>query len=356
MSRKDRYIDVALVVGCLVLTALAVKGRWSSLPWPAVVTAGVVGSAAQGVRRRWPLVAAIAGTASYPISGNPGPWLVGLYSGAAYARRLLIPVAAVAGWAGFAAWSWLDEGQLQTSDAEYSVIAAGLVVVAGVWVSARRANRHERARQAEKDRRVLEERARTEERTRIAREMHDVLAHKVSLIALHAGALEVNADGERDRIRQGAELIRTTAREALQELRGVLGVLQAGTNAEPDDPFADLEALVKAATTAGQPVELHDRAGPLTPATARVVYRVVQEGLTNARKHASGAPVTVNVDRDENGAVTVTLENPLSETSPLDLPGAGAGLVGLAERVRLADGSLHSGPTADRRWRLRATL
>jgi signal transduction histidine kinase len=360
MSRKNRFIDVALVVGCLVLTALAVKGRWSSLPWPAIVAAGVVGSVAQGVRRRWPLVAAIAGTASYPISGNPGPWLVGLYSGAAYTRRLFIPVAAVAGWAGFAAWSWLDEGRLQTSDAEYSVIAAGVVVVAGVWVSARRANRHERARQAEKDRLVLEERARTEERTRIAREMHDVLAHKVSLIALHAGALEVNADGEPDRIRQGAELIRTTAREALQELRGVLGVLQAGATAdrgaEPDDPFADLDALVKAATTAGQPVELHDRAGTLSPATARVVYRVVQEGLTNARKHAPGAPVTVDVDRNENGAVTVTLENPLSETSPLDLPGAGAGLVGLAERVRLADGSLHSGPTADRRWRLRATL
>src|SRR5512133_1447969 len=130
MSRKDRFIDVALVLGCLVLTALAVKGSWSSLPWPAAVAAGVVGSAAQGVRRRWPLVAAIAGTAAYPISGNPGPWLVGLYSGAVYARSLLIPVVAVAGWAGFAAWSWLDEGQLQTTDAAYSLIAAGAVVAA----------------------------------------------------------------------------------------------------------------------------------------------------------------------------------------------------------------------------------
>jgi signal transduction histidine kinase len=81
----------------------------------------------------------------------------------------------------------------------------------------------------------------------------------------------------------------------------------------------------------------------------------VQEGLTNARKHAPGAPVTVDVERGDDDTVTVTVENPLTTAAPLDLPGAGAGLVGLAERVRLAGGTLHSGPVGGH-WRLRATL
>jgi signal transduction histidine kinase len=352
---ERRVLDPALVLGCLALTVLAAKGHWSPLPWPVIIAAGTVGSAAQWFRRRWPLVAAVVGSAAYGLSGNPGPWLLGVYSGAAYAARKLVPVAGVAGWAGFAAWSWLDEGRLQSSDIAYSAVAAGAVVALGVWVAARDTGRQERARQDEKDRAVREERARTDERTRIAREMHDVLAHKVSLIALHAGALELNAGGDADRIRQGAELIRVTAREALQELRDVLGVLQTGAKAEPDDPFADLAALVKAATAAGQPVQLRDRAGSQPPATARVVYRVVQEGLTNARKHAPGAPVTVDVERGDDDTVTVTVENLLTTAAPLDLPGAGAGLVGLAERVRLAGGSIHSGPVGDR-WRLEATL
>lgn len=352
---ERRVLDPALVLACLALTALAAKGHWSPLPWPVIIVAGTVGSAAQLVRRRWPVVAAVIGAGAYGLSGNPGPWLLGVYAGAAYAPRRLVPIAGVAGWAGFAAWSWLDEGRLQGSDVAYAAVAAGAVVAVGVWVATRETGRSERTRQDEKDRAVREERARTDERTRIAREMHDVLAHKVSLIALHAGALEVNAGADPDRIRQGAELIRVTAREALQELRAVLGVLQAKTTAEPDDPFADLTTLVKAAIAAGQPVEFHDRAGTLAPATARVVYRVVQEGLTNARKHAPGAPATVDVERGDDDRVTVTVENPLSTERPLDLPGAGAGLVGLAERVSLAGGSIHSGRTADR-WRLRATL
>jgi signal transduction histidine kinase len=352
---ERRVLDPALVLGCLALTALAAKGHWSPLPWPVIITAGTLGSAAQLVRRRWPIVAAVVGSAAYSLSGNPGPWLVGVYAGAAYAARKRVPVAGVAGWAGFAAWSWLDEGRLQSSDVAYAAVAAGTVVAIGVWVAARDNGRREQAHQDEKDREVREERARTDERTRIAREMHDVLAHKVSLIALHAGALEVNATGDADRIREGAELIRVTAREALQELRGVLGVLQTGAVSAPDDPFADLDALVKAAVAAGQPVELRDRAGAQPPATARVLYRVVQEGLTNARKHAPGAPVTVDVEHGDDGTVTVTVENPLTVGEPLDLPGAGAGLVGLAERVRLAGGSIHSGQIQGR-WQLRATL
>jgi signal transduction histidine kinase len=112
--------------------------------------------------------------------------------------------------------------------------------------------------------------------------------------------------------------------------------------------------LVESSARAGQPVELQDEAGPLPPFTARVAYRVVQEGLTNAGKHAPGAATTVSVQRDGHDVV-VTVANAASARLPLDLPGAGAGLVGLAERVRLAGGSLDSGPSAGG-WRLRAVI
>jgi signal transduction histidine kinase len=187
--------------------------------------------------------------------------------------------------------------------------------------------------------------------------MHDVLAHKVSLIALHAGALELTARDGSPRMREGAALIRVTAREALQELRYVLGVLRTDQNVSLDggEPVAELPSLVRASTRAGQRVELRDGAGPLPPALARVVHHIVQEGLTNAHKHAPGAPATVSVQRAEDGAVTVTIRNEPPAEAPTDLPGSGSGLVGLAERVRLVGGTLHSGP-AGGGWELRAHL
>ena len=346
-------VDGALVVGCLLLTALAVRAPWSDLPRPVIAAAGIVGSAAQWSRRRQPHVATVAGAAAYALSGNPGPLLVGLYSGAAYAPRRHVWALAVVGWAGFAGWSWIDEGRLGGENVATSALAAALVVAVGLQAATQRelkASLQERAARADAERALRDEQARSAERTRIAREMHDVLAHKVSLIALHAGALELNAGGDPARTRHGAALIRVTAREALRELRTVLGVLQAepGARTQPDtEPFADLTALVQASTAAGQRVELHDHAGALPPDTARVVYRVAQEGLTNARKHAPDAPVTVTVDHGEDGQVTVTVHNAPAAGAALDLPGAGSGLIGLAERLRLVGGSLQSGPNSD---------
>ncbi|OLE29264.1 MAG: hypothetical protein AUG44_05000 [Actinobacteria bacterium 13_1_20CM_3_71_11] len=356
-----RVLDAALVLGCLALTAMAVKGRWSPLPRPAIAVAGVLGSVAQWPRRRWPLPAAVLGAVSYALSGNPGPIVVGLYSGATYAPRRQVWVVAIAGWAGFAGLIWLRDGRLELAEAAAWGLAAALIVAAGVYTATRNLlleSLRERARRAEAERLLREEQARSAERTRIAREMHDVLAHKVSLIALHAGALEVAATGDPDRVRQGAALIRVTAREALQELRTVLGVLQAEPGGQ-GAMFADLTALVAAATRAGQRVELRDEAGPLPPATARVVHRVAQEGLTNVRKHAAGAPAAVSVRRDADGSVTVTVHNGPGTGRAMDLPGSGAGLVGLAERIRLVGGSLRSGPLGPGGrdgWRVEATV
>ncbi|KAB2352557.1 sensor histidine kinase [Actinomadura rudentiformis] len=248
-------------------------------------------------------------------------------------------------------------GCLTPENALWMAVAAALVTAAGTYVATRRAlaeSWRERAESAEAGRRLRDEQARAGERARIAREMHDVLAHKVSLIALHAGALELTASEGSARVQEGAALIRVTAREALQELRYVLDALRTD-EPPPDEPFSDLGSLVGAAIQAGQRVELDDRAGPLPPVMARVVFRVVQEGLTNARKHAPHSRTTVTVDRGDGGTVTVTVHNTAGDRAG-DLPGSGAGLVGLAERVRLVGGTLQSGPAGSGGWRLRADL
>ncbi|GAA3384667.1 sensor histidine kinase [Cryptosporangium minutisporangium] len=347
-----RIVDGLLVAGCLLLTAFAMKTPWSVLPLPVIAVAGVVASLAQWRRRRWPHVAAVAGAVGNALAGNPGPLLVGLYAAGAYAPRRHVAWLAVVGWAGAAGFSWVDAGRLTPSDAVYAAAIALVPIGVGVHVATRRALQvawQERAERADAERVLRDEQARAAERTRIAREMHDVLAHKVSLIALHAGALELTADGGAARVREGAGVIRTTAREALHELRTVLGVLQADT-----EPFTDLESLVADASRAGQQVTLDDTAGVLPAPSARVVHRVVQEGLTNARKHAPGAVVTVTLRRDEEG-VRVTVANAGADGVPLDLPGSGSGLVGLGERLRLVGGVLDAGPVSGG-WELRATV
>jgi signal transduction histidine kinase len=349
-------VDAALVVVCLSLTALAAKTPWSPLPVAVILIAGVLGSLAQGWRRRRPALASLAGSVAYALSGNPGPLLIGLYSGAAYAPRRRVWALGLFGAAGIAAYLWIDAGRLTTSDAAWAALGALALVALGAYVATRRAlyaSLKERAEGAETQRRMLEQQARSDERARIAAEMHDVLAHKVSLIALHAGALEVTAADAEPRLRDGAALIRGTAREALQELRQVLGMLR--TDLDPGASQADLAALVAASVQAGQPVELRDDAGPLPAPLARVVYRIAQEGLTNAHKHAPHAPTTVSVERDDSRSVIVSVHNGRG-VRPSDLPGSGSGLVGLAERVRLMGGTIHGGPEASGGWLLRADL
>lgn len=343
-----RVVDGVLVAVCLALTGLAAKTPWSPLPIAVIIVASAAGSAAQWWRRSRPQLVCLAGAAAYALSGNPGPLLVGLYAGASYAPRRQVWVSGLAGAAGIVAYSWIDAGRLTLADTAGALLGAAVVAILGAYAAARRALRaswrdHER---------MVERQARSDERERIAAEMHDVLAHKVSLIALHAGALEVTAAQSEPRLSEGAALIRVTAREALQELRQVLGMLR--TDLDPGAAHADLAALVQASVQAGQPVELRDGAGPLPPALARVVYRIAQEGLTNAHKHAPHAPTTVTVEREGRGVV-VSIHNGVGRR-PADLPGSGSGLIGLAERVQLLGGTLDSGPEPGGGWRLRAEL
>ena len=205
---------------------------------------------------------------------------------------------------------------------------------------------------------------RAAERERIAREMHDVLAHRISLVAMHAGALTYRTDLEPQAVRSSAELIQSQAHEALSDLRLVLGVLRDDTPStssttevttlRPQPTLADLPCLVDEARQAGMAVTLRaDRTDAVPDALGRAVYRVVQEGLTNARKHAPHAHADVEVTLGPE-TVAVTVSNATGVSAP-QVPGAGLGLVGLRERVELAGGVLEHG-TSGRTFVLRATL
>jgi signal transduction histidine kinase len=239
----------------------------------------------------------------------------------------------------------------------FLVLLHVILVVIGVLVRAQRRlvrSISDRARQVELGEELRIEQARLAERERIAREMHDVLAHRISLLAVHAGALEVRRDappGER----MAAGVIRQSAYEALEELRQVIGMLREPAEDHPQPSLADVPALVEQSRDAGERVELDLSAAGVPAGVGRHAYRIVQEALTNARKHAPGARVRVAVTGHAEQGLVVQVGNPLRPGGPV-LPGSGTGLVGLRERVQLAGGRLEHGPTPAGEFELRAWL
>jgi signal transduction histidine kinase len=224
----------------------------------------------------------------------------------------------------------------------FVTVLLALVLVAGLAVRARRQLVLALRLRAEDARRE----ARHAERELIAREMHDVLAHRLSLLSVHAGALEYRtaaaASGAgppltTDEVHSAVGVVRAAAHQAIEELRGVLDVLH---HVEAPPGADRLAGLVEEARHGGQRVRagFGDDLTALPPALQRTVYRVVQEGLTNARKHAAGAAVDVIVCREPGGDVIARVTNPVGTGATI--PGAGAGLAGLAERVALHGGEL----------------
>jgi signal transduction histidine kinase len=205
--------------------------------------------------------------------------------------------------------------------------------------------------------------ARAAERRRIAREMHDVLAHRLSLLSVHAGALEFRPDAPAEEVAEAAGVIRESARAALEDLRGVIGVLRedgGDSLTEPPQPtLADLTALIEESRAAGMRITERIEIGDTAPSAAagRTAYRIAQEGLTNARKHAPGAAVTLTV-QSPDGALQVEVRSlaPVAVAAESALPGAGTGLIGLSERVTLAGGELEHGVDRDGAFVLRARL
>jgi signal transduction histidine kinase len=249
-----------------------------------------------------------------------------------------------------------------------SVLIIGLVVIWGMFVRSRRqlvVTLRDRAERAEAEQQLRVEQARGHERARIAREMHDVLAHRISLLSLHAGALEFRPDAPPDEVARAAGVIRDSAHQALEDLRAVIGVLRDDPDgAEPERPqptLADLPALIDESRGAGVRVTYTWRLAPeavVPDALGRNAYRIVQEGLTNARKHARGSAVDVTLDGAPGDGLQIEVRNrlPVGAFAATGIPGTGTGIVGLAERAGLAGGRLEHGRTEAGDYRLWAWL
>ena len=366
-SRESRrwaaYGRGALVALCVLAAALndvAVQGRHLA---PVVATALVCGAALLVPRLRWPAAPLLVTVATAWWGSLLLPMLsVALYDLAVDRRARVAVACAVAALSanllGYRATS-LWTGQAYAS----TVFLPVLAVLVGLWLGSRRRLLQALAADVEHLRieaQLREESARVAERSRIAAEMHDVLAHRLSLIALHTGVLSTKSDTLPAPVTERLALLRTTSVEALTDLRDVLGVLRdhdaTPTSAALTPMMREAGELADEARAAGQHVELTTDGLPeQAPTTHRLaVYRIVQEALTNARKHADGAPVTVRIDYGPP-ATLVEVTNPPG-TPRTDTVGSGYGLIGLRERVTALGGHLNSGPAGAGAWRLAARI
>ncbi|RVX46853.1 signal transduction histidine kinase [Nonomuraea polychroma] len=338
---------VLLGAGVCGLSLLVVHGQAgvpSSLPLPVlVVVAAAAGLAAWWARRSWWPLAAV-GAVTYAWLVMWPPLLVASY----HAGRTLTRSRDVAAYLGGCLVACgisavVSEWQeFETAGPGNALVMAlgvvGLPFALGLLVRARR----ELQKRVEHEHVMRAEQARAQERARIAREMHDVVAHRVSLIVLHAGALEVRA-AEEETVRTAA-MIGGIGREALADLRDVLGVLRSTkTDDQPPPTLSDLDRLLDQSRALGIAVTRHDEGEvrPVEAAVERTAYRVIQEALTNVHKHAADARTDVRI-RYGPDELEVEVRNQAPTAPRQELPGAGWGLVGLRERVELLGGTLRS--------------
>ncbi|MFK3982222.1 sensor histidine kinase [Micromonospora sp. NPDC050397] len=373
VADAHRLVPGLLGLAVLVASWMSVSGAVgvrSSWPTPALAALALAaGLAAWHTRvRRWPLYA-VAGLAWIALAMWPALLVASYHAGTRQRDRrrlgayllwvclvmgLSVPVGVAAG-----GYRYLTT----VAPANFLMTCLLLVVlplVVGLWVAARRETLtalRDRADQLEREQRARAEQVRAQERNRIAREMHDVVAHRVSLMVLHAGALEVRStDAETV---ETAALIRSTGREALANLRDVLGVLRsgwvAGASLTPQPALVDLDRLLDESRDAGVAVTRHDEgtARALPPTLEHAVYRVAQEALTNVHRYARDVVTDVHLRYLPDG-VELCVRNAAPGGTVETRAGAGLGLVGLRERVELLDGRLDAGPEPDGGFTVRA--
>ena len=356
--RASGWTVAATTGAMVVLTMWALVGEHSSPgangpPLALDVAVGLAAVALVPVLFRRPVPAAVALAALAALAATATPPSTAATYVVGRSRRL--PTAAVVAVAGAAAhvvsglWRPLHGLSfgwwvVLVLVAHVALLAAGALAQAR---SALLAGLTERARSAEADRDRHVAEAVAAERTRIAREMHDVLAHRLSLLATYAGALEYRPDASPERLAHAAGVVRAGVHQALEEVRDVVGVLRdvpAADGVPPPAPDLDqLDGLVGEARAAGGVVDIAIELDGVPPGmVGRTVYRLVQEGLTNARKHAPTEPVRVHVRGRQDAGLEVTVENPL-RPGQAGIPGSGTGLIGLTERVRIVGGRLDYG-------------
>lgn len=248
------------------------------------------------------------------------------------------------------------------------LLMLALSMAAGMYILARRERAEailDQIRSAEERGIANAEQARASERTRIAREMHDIVAHKISLIALQAGALEVNAQLRPEEVERTSAVIRSTANEALTELRQVLGVLRSSDGSAPLAPqptWGDVLGLIEASRAAGIDITLEDHLADhvdpeqIPELLARSAYRVMQECLTNIHKHARTQSACITIDGVAGQQLELTVLNDVHIDGQSRLPGAKMGLIGIQERVHHAGGTLDAGESEPGTFRVHAIL
>ena len=323
-------------------------------------------------RHRHPLAITVSITAATAVSASAiGPWVVAQASLAARRQwREILPTAALAIVTSQMLWAFLPVQDMSWSgNLVFNGLPTAVVIAVGMYVGARRdllASLRDRAERAEREQALQVATARVGERTQIAREMHDVLAHRMSLVAVHAGALAYRTDLSPAQTRETAGVIQVNSQRALADLREILGLLRDtergfdGTDHRPQPTLGDLEELLDEERAAGARITLHaDLEDPedLPTSVGRSAYRIVQEALTNARRHAPHAAVTVELTGRPGSGLDLTVRNPVGVgVRSSGGEGTGFGLVGLAERAAASHGRFEHGLTPDGDFVVRAWL
>ncbi|MEV4753925.1 histidine kinase [Micromonospora sp. NPDC049559] len=352
--RRQGQFGTALLAATCVLA-----GVWDGLqsglfdgspivdrPAPLAVDAalGVVAGLAVVVRRRRPLPLYGAALLSWGVTGAYPALLIAQFAIGAHLRsaRLQIVLTAVM-LAAVSGPLWVVSGGDGAVPVSFALCVVPVLV--GLYLTSRRevmTNLEDRARRNEREELLRIEQARAEERAQIARDMHDVVTHRVSLMVLHATALESARGKDAAAI---AAQIQGIGRAALDELRTLVGVLRDGAAAplRPQPGLADLDELVASSRALGLAVELHVEDGLRAPALVEhAVYRVVQEALTNVHKHAHDARTVVTVRPITDGLRVVVRDSGGGRATPAMASGGGHGLLGIGERVRLVGGTLRT--------------
>ncbi|MGH3457147.1 sensor histidine kinase [Aeromicrobium sp.] len=338
--------------------------RWFAID----LAIGLLCFAAVTQRRRHPVGVALFTNVIGAVSGSAsGPAVLATVSVATRRRwREIIPVALVSLASAVVLYS-INPATEDPLLLTLTIVVAAIAVAVGwgMYIGSRRellATLRERAETAESEQAARVAQARTAERSRIAREMHDVLAHRISLVTMHAGALSYRTDLTPEQVRETADIIQDSSHQALAELRQVLGVLREDPgDADPERPqpsAEDLPGLIEEARATGMNVVM-TRGRPVADVPegiGRDAYRIVQEALTNARKHAPDTLVTVDVRGRPGEGLNVEVRNPLRVGAPPVLPESGLGLVGLTERTALAGGHLRHEVTSEGEFTLTAWL
>lgn len=337
---------LALAFGALALEQVTTSPI-GILPAAAGPPIAVLSGLALLARRRAPIPVLAVCLLSDIAVGTNMPTALALYTvTAAYGntRRtwVWVVVAMAVGAVPWGVWSLFQF----SSTLPIALLFYAVPALLGLWVGQRRLvleGLRERAEAAERERDLRAAAAVEAERMRIAREMHDIVAHRISQVTVLAGALEVSSEGKPAEI---AGTIRDTGTLALTEMRELLGVLRTDAPLRPAPDLRAVGELVEEAVAAGQRVELvaPEQLPEVPGQVGRAAYRLIQEALTNAAKHAAGAVVRVAITVSDG--LRIDVRNGAGEPTALAAQGSGFGLIGMRDRVELAGGTLHSGPLA----------